>query len=139
MSEQQQTPTTKHPPTSFIFTVVEHMDDVGRRITVRETISGTPGPGFAKYVGVSHVLVRVHGMPGPGQQSVYKFPIEGVKTIEEAFAQFDGISHGYGQMHLAELRKQMVEAQEAERRAQLDQDIVVPSAPAQKKLILPGA
>lgn len=110
MSTLQPPPQTP-PPTSHAFTVVEILDDVGRRVIHRQIVLGERPKDFVEFVGVNQIIVRVGGEGGPSQPSAYRFPIEGAKTIEEAFSAWDATANHYAQLHVEELKRQMREAQ----------------------------
>lgn len=121
------------PASSFVFSIVETMDDVGRRVIHRKVLFGTPPSDFSEFVGLNQVIVRVGGEQGVQQPSAYKFPIDGVKTLEEAYGVWDQLARAFGDMHIAELRRQYREAQAAQAGG-----LVVPTPQQTKKILLPG-
>jgi hypothetical protein len=119
----------QYPPTKFIYTVLETMDDVGRRIVHRTVIVGVQPPDFPTFIGVSRVFVRT-SKDAPAQESVYQFPIEGVRTLEEAYGRYDDCAQVAAHTHVEDLQRALREQMSS---------LVVPGREAPpSKLILPG-
>lgn len=99
-----------HPPTTHVFVVNEHLDNAGRRVVHRKTVIGAPDVGFRPFVGIGQISVQIPGLPP--QISAYKFDLEGVETLDEAFAKFDHFSEVAGRLHAEELQRSLMRAAE---------------------------
>lgn len=121
----------EHEPTTFIYSVIEYMDDVGRRVVHRKVVEGTAPADFSEYIGMNQLVLQVGGAaPAQQQISPYKFPIDGVRSLTEAFGRWDTCARTYGDMHVADLRRQYREAMAA------SQKLAVPTPDQAKKILL---
>lgn len=131
MTEQQVSeqvdPNAPPASTSYVFKVVEMLDDVGRRIVQRQIVFGVAPADFVEFVGIGQISIQAG--PGPAQPSSYRFPIENVTSIEEAFAKWDVLCQRYGEVQVDVLRRRIAAAQRNDR-------IVVPTAEA-RRLVVP--
>lgn len=104
----------KSPPSTFIFSVTEYMDDHGRRIVHRNVVSGTPPatPPFHEFVAVSHMIVE---LPVPGgkpkaMQHQFNFPVLKATDIASAFALFDENQRAFGALEIENIKRQLADA-----------------------------
>lgn len=122
------------PPSAYIFSVTEFLDDQGRRVLHRSILCGTPPADYVEFVGVGQVTLEM-GANGPRQSSQYSFAIQAA-TLDEAFARWDELNEWALNDHVNKVREQVMANQR--RAAPGAGSLVVPGSEAAVKKILAG-
>lgn len=77
--------TAKPPTAPCVLRVVNYENELGYQLVEREVVSGSPPPGFVRFVGTAHLDIRTPR--GVARQS-YRFPID-ADSLDRAFTMFE--------------------------------------------------
>lgn len=98
-------------PEGFIVEIKNYQDGAGRVLQERVVISGEAPKDFYPFLGVGKVQINMDTPHGP-QQAVesFRFPIEGARTVLEAFRQYDAFMERGRANYTENLKRQIAEA-----------------------------
>lgn len=95
----------------FIVETKNYQDGTGRAIQERIVVMGEAPHDFHPYIGVGKVMLEIMTPQGPQQmQDTFRWPIEGVKTIGDAFRMYEHFRTRHEAVYRERIQKQLSEA-----------------------------
>ena len=94
-----------------ILRVDNYQDGKGRMVQHRVITVGEAPEGFVPFIGVAQCKITIQTPQGPQEKiETFRFPIDGAKTIEDAYVAFEGFQNRHAKQYEERVQKALNEA-----------------------------